>query len=339
MNPAAEKISGFTFEEARGEVLHDLTHHLHPDGSPFPMAECTIGKTVFSLGQLKNHEDVFVHKDGSFYPVLCSASAIRDNDTLTGLILEVQDISGQKEAEKVLETKNAQLVRINNDLDNFIYTASHDLKAPIHNIEGLVNVLQNNLGPEHQENPKIKVVMGMMHQSVEKFKSAIKDLTEVAKVGSSKEEEVSEVYFQEILEEVMVNIKSQIEEADASVSADFTKAPAIRFARKNLRSILYNLLSNAIKYRSPQRQAEVSIRTETSGGEYVLLTVQDNGLGIKEADKQKVFTMFKRLHQHVEGTGVGMSIVKRIIENHGGKIELESEPGKGSVFKVYFKQS
>ena len=339
MNPAAEKISGFTFEEARGEVLHDLTHHLHPDGSPFPMADCTIGQTVFSLGQLKNHEDVFIHKDGSFYPVLCSASAIWDNDTLKGLILEVQDISERKEAEKALEAKNAQLVRINNDLDNFIYTASHDLKAPIHNIEGLVKVLQNNLGPEKHENPKIEVVVDMMHQSIDQFKATIKDLTEIAKIESTKEEEVSEVYFLEILEEVMLNMKSQVEEVNASISVDFAEAPSIHFARKNLRSILYNLVSNAIKYRSPQRPAEIRISAVPYEREYVLLTVQDNGLGIKEADKSKVFTMFKRLHQHVEGTGVGMSIVKRIIENHGGRIELESEFGKSSTFKVYFKKS
>lgn len=339
MNPAAEKISGFTFEEARGEVLHDLTHYLHPDGTPFPMEACTIGQAVFSLGQLKNHEDVFIHKDGSFYPVLCSASALYDNDALKGLILEVQDISERKKAEKALEAKNAQLVRINNDLDNFIYTASHDLKAPIHNIEGLVNVLQNNLGPVRQKDSKIKVVMDMMHQSIDKFKATIKDLTEVAKVENSREEEVSEVFFQEILEEVMGNIKSQLEEANATLTVNFEKAPGIHFARKNLRSILYNLVSNAAKYRSPHRPAKISIRTEPYEREYVLLAVQDNGLGIKEADKPKVFTMFKRLHQHVEGTGVGMSIVKRIIENQGGRIELESEVGKGSTFKVYFKNS
>lgn len=463
MNPAAEKISGFTFEEARGEVLHDLTHHLHPDGSPFPMEDCTIGQTIFSLGQLKNHEDIFIHKDGSFYPVLCSASAIWENETLKGLILEVQDISERKqaeealkeseerfrimadaapyvvwslnpdasiryvnkfglefigngalnfmegnweqyihpddlapskhqfleafqhkevisfenrflrhdgeyrwiltqgapsyypdgrlfgyvgscidisdwkEAEKALEAKNAQLLRINNDLDNFIYTASHDLKAPIHNIEGLVNVLQNNLVSESLNNPKVKLVMGMMQQSIDKFKTTIKDLAEIAKIESSKEEVVSEVYFREILEEVMLNIKSQIEDANASISVDFAKAPSIHFARKNLRSILYNLLSNAIKYRSPKRPAQVRISAVPYEHEYILLTVQDNGLGIKEADKSKVFTMFKRLHQHVEGTGVGMSIVKRIIENHGGRIEVESVLEKGSSFKVYFK--
>ena len=200
-----------------------------------------------------------------------------------------------------------------------------------------MKVLQNNLGPENQQNPKIEVVMNMMHQSIDRFKAAIKDLTEVAKIENSKEEEVSEVDFQEILEEVMMNIKSQIEEANAAISVDFAKAANIRFARKNLRSIFYNLVSNAIKYRSPERQVEIKI-SAVPEGEYVVLTVQDNGLGIKETDKPKVFSMFKRLHQHVEGTGVGMSIVKRIIENNGGRIELESEFGEGSTFKVYFKK-
>jgi signal transduction histidine kinase len=108
---------------------------------------------------------------------------------------------------------------------------------------------------------------------------------------------------------------------------------------KNARSIVYNLLSNAIKYRSPDRPPVVRVHCRPEG-EYSELSVSDNGLGLDlSADKrEKLFAMFKRLHNHVEGSGVGLYMVKRMIENAGGRIEVESTLGEGSTFKVYFKR-
>ena len=100
---------------------------------------------------------------------------------------------------------------------------------------------------------------------------------------------------------------------------------------------MYNMVSNALKYRSPLRRPIVILETETLSDEYIVLRIKDNGLGIKDEDKERLFSMYHRLHDHVEGTGVGMAIVKRIVDNNGGKIEVESEVGKGSEFKVYFK--
>ncbi len=97
------------------------------------------------------------------------------------------------------------------------------------------------------------------------------------------------------------------------------------------------MLSNAIKYRSPEREPQVSITCLTQG-DYHVLTVQDNGLGMDMRQEEKIFALFKRLHAHVEGTGIGLYIVKKILENAGGKIEVESQVGIGSTFKVYFKR-
>jgi signal transduction histidine kinase len=146
---------------------------------------------------------------------------------------------------------------------------------------------------------------------------------------------VEKVFFAEVLEQVQIDISPLIYEAAAVIDTHFQVA-AINFSRKNLRSILQNLLSNALKYRSPDRQAEVKIETQAAGA-YILLCIIDNGLGIAESQQQKIFSLFKRAHTHVEGSGVGLYIVKRIVENSGGRIELESAPGKGSTFKVYLK--
>ena len=242
-----------------------------------------------------------------------------------------------RELEERVKERTKELTKINNELDNFVYTASHDLKAPINNIEGLMQLLNDRLS----ENPVIKQdvssLLDLVDESVNRFKNTLKDLTEVAKAQSEEISDQSKVSFSEMLDEVKLTIADLIEKFDAEIVEDFSQAPEINFSRKNLRSIIYNLISNAIKYSSPDRKPEVSITT-TRFDPYILLTVKDNGLGIRKEVQDKVFSMFKRLHTHVEGTGVGMAIVKRIVENNGGRIEIESELGLGTTFFVYLKE-
>lgn len=237
--------------------------------------------------------------------------------------------------EERVKERTQELTRVNKDLDNFVYTASHDLKAPINNIEGLMTALHETLQEKSPQPEGVAPIMEMMNSSISRFKDILVDLTEVAKVqyeAAAKDK----VNFKELLEEVKLNIREMMEAHNAVIVDDFSQVPGLSFSRKNLRSILYNLVSNSIKYSSPERKPEITVTTATID-DFILLTVRDNGLGLREQDQQKVFGMFKRLHTHVEGTGVGLAIVKRIVENCGGKIEFESELGKGSVFKVYLK--
>lgn len=232
-----------------------------------------------------------------------------------------------------LKHKNDELLKINSDLDNFVYTASHDLKSPISNIEGLINTLSDEL--TSSKNQDFGHLIDMINISINKFKTTIKDLTEITKIQKNIDEEVSLISIDDLIEEVKYDVKPLLQNEQAEFLTDL-QVPDIRFSRKNLRSILYNLISNAIKYRSTERTPAVTLRTELLPG-YVLLTVKDNGLGIELQQKDKIFRMFKRMHTHVEGTGIGLYIVKRIIENSGGKIEVESEVGKGTEFRVYLK--
>lgn len=233
-----------------------------------------------------------------------------------------------------LKDKNNQLKKINKELDNFVYTASHDLKAPINNIEGLLQAITSEV-PEIDR--KAGDILKLIYRSIDNFKSILKDLGDVAKAKrQSIGEELSDTEFKIVLEEIKMSINELIKNSEAHIEDDFSSAPKIKFSSKNLRSIMYNLLSNAIKYRSPDRKPIIKISTETAG-EFVLLKVSDNGLGISEEDIPKVFQIYKRLHEHVEGTGVGMSILKTIIENSGGKVMVESKVGEGSTFFVYIK--
>ncbi|MFT2010710.1 hybrid sensor histidine kinase/response regulator [Pontibacter sp. 13R65] len=241
-----------------------------------------------------------------------------------------------RELELRVQDRTKELIKINKDLENFVYTASHDLKAPITNIEGLIKALQETLSDNCVELEESNSILQMIDNSIDRFKNTLTDLTEVAKLQYQEESNHDSVSFQEILDDVKSHIKRMIQESDAEIEEDFLKVPGVVYSRKNLRSIVYNLVSNAIKYRHPLRQPKIKVSTYQEGA-YVVLAVQDNGLGIKTQDHHKVFSMFTRLHDHTEGTGVGMTIVKRIVENSDGKIELESELGQGSLFKVYFK--
>jgi signal transduction histidine kinase len=235
-----------------------------------------------------------------------------------------------------MESVNQQLQKTNADLDIFVYTASHDLKAPILNIEGLLKALERQIGPEVLQKETVGRIYQLLHGSVNRFKATVRDLTDVARISKESSEDVDRISIEDMLAEVREDLAPQIQQAQARVVIQLD-CPAVLFSRKNLKSVLYNLLSNAIKYRSPEREPEVIITCRQQGA-YHVLSVQDNGLGMDTRQEEKIFGLFKRLHAHVEGTGIGLYIVKKMVENAGGRIEVESRVGTGSTFRVYFKQ-
>jgi len=341
LNPAAEKMFGFTQEEIGQQPLHYLIHHHRPDGTSYPKEECPIGRALAQKSDIRVHEDVFFRKDGSPLAVSCAASPIFENGIPVATVVEVRDITEEKAAQERLlrinedlNRKNEELKRTNIDLDNFVYTASHDLKAPIANLEGILSMMTKKLtGKLNQQEMKL---IDMMNAMTVRLKSTIKDLTEITKVQKELDQEKEAVSFEEILEDIKTDIQSVIVESKGILTTDF-EVPEINYARKNLRSVLYNLVVNALKYHSPQRQLLISVQTRRQE-EFVVLAVQDNGLGIPANQIHKLFAMFRRLHTHVEGSGIGLYITKRIIENNGGRIEVESEENQGTTFRVYFRR-
>ena len=234
-----------------------------------------------------------------------------------------------------LESMNNELKKINMDLDNFVYTASHDLKGPIANLEGLISILNKKLKDKIGEGEA--QLFNMIHVSISKFNNTIKDLTEITKVQKDLNEDLEYVSFTEITEDIKRDIQKLMDESGVILREVYEVREMI-YAKKNLRSVLYNLLTNGIKYRSPERPPQILIHTYRQDS-FIVVSVADNGLGLNSSQQSKLFTMFKRMHTHVDGSGIGLYIVKRIVENNGGKIEVESEQGRGTTFKVYFKQA
>lgn len=248
----------------------------------------------------------------------------RKDNKNNGVIITFVDISDRIEVLKQYE-------RLNLNYENVIFALSHDLKGPIHNIQSLITLLKN-LREEDKEDAQI--LLETLSSSAGKLMQTIEELTEIIKHNTGFAETKERVNIEDIVEDVRLGLSDKIVVSNAQIHADI-QVRELNFSRKNIRSILYNLLNNAIKFSAPGRP-EIWVKTERRE-DYVLLTVRDNGPGIERDKQEIIFSPHTRLNHEVEGTGSGLFIVKRMVEDLGGKVEVDSEPGEGSTFRVYFR--
>lgn len=257
---------------------------------------------------------------------------VKKEKRTNGVIITFVDITGRMRNLKELEILNASH-------ETFIYSVSHDLKGPLLNIEGLVQLLIQTSGELMRkrvaDDEEHKTIAAMLDKSVKSMRDIINELSEIAKIEGNYKDLVETVNFENILKEVEMTVKDKLNKSEANIHIDI-KEPEIEFSRKNLRSMLYNLLSNALNYKSPDRAPEIHIKTKKENG-FVQISIKDNGIGIAEEKKGLIFTPYTRYKKEVEGTGIGLYLVKKIIENAGGKIIVNSNLGEGSEFIIYLK--
>ena len=228
------------------------------------------------------------------------------------------------------ELQNEELKRANEELDNFLYTASHDLKTPISNLEGLINLMHRKSSDRHSEDSPL---FDMMTKQVEKLRDVIYDLSEVGRIQRETEEHFEMVNIMSVLKEFEADHQERIWQANAEIHTDFEQAE-FYFSEKLFTNLLHNLLDNALKYRSDERRPVIHVKTYREN-EYLVVEVKDNGIGIKPEHQHKIFGMFNRFNRDQEGTGIGLYMVKKIAEKYHGKVEVESQVGQGAAFKVY----
>ena len=236
-------------------------------------------------------------------------------------------------ANEEIVARNKQLARTNQDLDNFVYAASHDLRQPVNNLRGLFDEMRRTAT---FNDPDEAIVLRLVDDSLMSLTTTISDLAAVVQEQrGSGEQAVEIVPFAPLLAEVMQSLGPQLLATDAHVATDFAALPDVQYVRSNLRIILLNLLSNALKYRHPDRRPEVTVRSYQQDASPVI-EVQDNGLGINmERYGSELFHLFRRFHpQASEGTGVGLFLVNRLVQHAGGHITVESEEGVGTTFRV-----
>jgi signal transduction histidine kinase len=234
-----------------------------------------------------------------------------------------------------LHESNTQLTRTNVELDTFVYTASHDLKAPITNIEGIVLALRDTLPTDVRQDEMVGHLLNLLNQTVARFQVTIDQLTDISRLQLAHTSLAEPIVLAPVVEDVRLDLAPAIAAAGTQLTVAVAPELVVSFSPANLRSIIYNLLSNAIKYQDPERPSQVQIHAQQTP-RTIQLTVQDNGLGMSQVQQRQLFGLFQRLHTHVEGTGVGLYITKRLVENAGGTIAVESQPHVGTTFTVNF---
>lgn len=267
--------------------------------------------------------------NGKWYQVMTMPYIRQADNTRHGAVITFNDITELKKTQDELDKKNISLRRINDDLDNFVHVASHDLLAPLGNIELSIDVM-NQMKPSGEELTKFLTII---NTSIKKFRSLVTDLAHIAKVESTMTA-TEIVDINEIIDNIQWSLDDKIQLAGASINRNL-EVEHILFSKKNLRSIIYNLISNSIKFKGIQPPV-INIRTKRDRNN-IILSVEDNGMGMSKDDVSKIFALYGRLQHDIEGQGIGLYLAKKMVDATGGNITVESELGKATTINVYFK--
>ncbi|NOS56238.1 MAG: HAMP domain-containing histidine kinase [Cyclobacteriaceae bacterium] len=228
-----------------------------------------------------------------------------------------------------LTLTNEELIQHNNDLQQFSYTVSHNLRGPVASLLGLLGLTnQSKLDKETSE------LLDHIKKSATSLDVIIKDLGNIIDVRNSVSKVKQHIIFQDEVNHIKNLLKNEINDHDVSIITDFTTVSDIYSTKPLINSILYNLISNSIKYRSKDRNAEIRVTSEKVGA-YVKIAIADNGLGLDiDKFKEKLFGLYKRFHTHVDGKGLGLFLVKLQAESLGGQVQIESVIGTGTTISV-----
>jgi light-regulated signal transduction histidine kinase (bacteriophytochrome) len=283
---------------------------------------------VFNEGFVSDYALEIRHRNGSITPVLFNASVYRDESgEVIGAFAAARDITELKKAEEMLKSKIKELARSNEELEQFAYVSSHDLQEPLRMITSYLQLLQRRYKGKLDDKADKYIYFAV--DGASRMQNLINDLLEFSRVSTkATEPEPADCEF--ILNQALSNIEIFIKENNATVS--HCSLPEVMADYTQLIQVFQNLIINGIKFHG-EETSKIYISAQKKESEWVF-SVQDNGIGIDPKYSEKIFEVFKRLNKKEEypGTGIGLSICKKVVERHGGRIWVESELGKGSTF-------
>jgi PAS domain S-box-containing protein len=303
--------------------------NLEEEGYGPDYARSDFKRRIETQGTVVGLESAWTRADGGTLFVRESARAVRDPRGNT-LFYEgtVEDITGLRLAEKEREKLIAELEARNSELERFTYTVSHDLKSPLITIKGYLNLLEDDLAQQQAESVEedVNCVVG----AADRMERLIDDLLQLSRIGRLLNP-LEPVSLGELAREAVQLVAGRIAQRGARVEIA-PDLPMVLGDRSRLLEVLQNLVDNAVKYMGNQPEPRIEIGVRSSGDRPVFF-VRDNGIGIVPAYQERIFDLFSQFDKRAEGSGIGLALVKRIIEVHGGRIWVESEgPGHGSTF-------
>ena len=319
-----ENLLGYSVAELTEDPFFWQTL-VHPDD--FSGALQTIHE-VLTTGENRTSEYRLRSKAGDWIWVRDESVAVKDED---GKLLFVQgmylNITRQKQVEAQREALIGELESKNSELERFTYTVSHDLKAPLVTMSGFLGYLETDAMSGNVQ--RLRSDIQRILEANQKMQRLLNELLELSRIGRLMNAPET-VPFQKIVEEALSRVEGRLSTAKVQVIVD-KDLPMVHGDHIRMVEVVQNLLDNAAKFMGGQSTPKVEIGAQENSGETVFF-VRDNGIGIEPRFHQKVFDLFDKLNPGIEGTGIGLALVKRIVELHGGRIWVESEPGKGSMF-------
>jgi PAS domain S-box-containing protein len=339
LNFAAKKILNLLNDDLVEDDLEDYLY-LDQEGNQVPHENtprnrCLRGEvfnqTEYQLLNPVNNRKLFLEYSG--IPVY-------ENGELVLAVITIHNITGRKnahlqilEANENLKNKNYQLSRVNLLHENLLYIIAHDLRGPITNMQLILNMF--DLIPDKDK--KIEM-MDSLQEMVLRQENIINGLGEIIQVQSPEDIQASRINLEVLLKDIIRENEKELQEIKGKIEFDLTLAPVVVFIKTFIYSILSNLVSNAIKYNNKERELRIEISSSYQD-QYFLIKVKDNGVGIDlEKNHKHLYRPFRRFTQQAKGTGIGLYIVKNLVEKNGGKIEVESLPGKGTTFTCFLKE-
>ena len=240
----------------------------------------------------------------------------------------IQDITERKQRESEIVRQGAELARSNSDLEQFASVAAHDLQEPLRMVSGYAQLLEKRYAGKLDADADEFIAYAV--DGANRMQTLIRDLLEYSRVGRG-ERHIAMFESDEIVRKAVQNLHTLIEETHAQILRD--ALPKVRGDAVRLIQVFQNLFANAIKFRDPSTSPRIQVWGEQRESAWIF-SVQDNGIGIDPVYGTKIFDVFQRLHGRTQysGTGIGLAICKRVVEDHGGQIWVESVPGQGSKF-------
>jgi PAS domain S-box-containing protein len=320
-NPGAEALYGYSDNEAIGRSISFLLAPDHPDDILIILEKIRHGETIAS------YDTVRMRKDGSLVDVALTVSPVRDSTgKIIGASTVARDISERKKYEERIKQYSEELERSNRELNDFASIVSHDLRAPLRAVSGFTVLLQKRY--KQKLDAEADRYLSHIVEGTERMNHLIADLIEYSRVAR-REITVAPLNVNTVIEKTLDNLTFEIQESDAVITVD--PLPTVSGNSTQLIQLFQNLIGNAIKYCNVTPNIHIS--AERKKREW-LFRVRDNGIGIDPQQFDRIFQIFQRLHaiDEYSGTGIGLAVCKKIVENLGGHIWVESKPSEGSTF-------
>jgi len=285
---------------------------------------------VMHTGRRMHMEELQVDGAGREYWVETVKTPIRNADgEVVGTTGIAREITERKKAEVEREALITELETKNAELEQFTYTVSHDLKSPLVTIVGFLSYLEQDARKGDFE--RLKQDVTRIEQAVNKMQRLLKDLLELSRIGRLMNPP-SEILFTDVVKEALDLVRGQIEAGNVTIELCDTEGVYLTGDRTRLIEVIQNLVDNAVKFMRHQPNPLVRIGSMINAANERIFFVQDNGIGIAPEYHERIFGLFNKLNTNTEGTGIGLTLVKRIIEVHGGRIWVESQPAQGVTF-------